>query len=47
MVVPGSHKGKMYSLYEDGTFVGRVSATIENKLAKKQVPVLGKPGTFV
>ena len=44
MVVPGSHKGKMYSLYDDGTFVGRVSDTIENNLAKKQVPVLGKPG---
>ena len=44
MVVPGSHKGKMYSLYQDGNFVGRVSDKEESKLATKQVPVLGKPG---
>ena len=44
MVVPGSHKGKMYSLYEDGNFVGRVSDKEEIKLATQQVPVLGNTG---
>ena len=44
MVVPGTHKGKMYSLYNDGVFVGRVSDQIEQELTLQQVPVTGMAG---
>ena len=44
MVVPGSHKGPMYSLYDGDQFVGRVNDTTEQSLIKKQLPVVGSAG---
>ena len=44
MVVPGSHKGPMYSLYNGDQFVGRVNDTTEQSLIKKQLPVVGSAG---
>ena len=44
MVVPGSHKGKMYSLYDGRQFVGRVDDATETFLKSKQIPVVGSAG---
>ncbi|MBH68156.1 MAG: restriction endonuclease subunit S [Rhodospirillaceae bacterium] len=44
MVVPGSHVGRMYSLYNEGTFVGRVDKKTEHILKKQEVPITGKAG---
>lgn len=44
MVVPGSHKGPMYSLYDDNQFVGRVNDTTEQSLINEQLPVVGSAG---
>jgi len=45
MVVPGSHRGPMYSLFKDGEFVGRVSDKDEVDLSAKQVPITGPAGS--
>lgn len=45
MVVPGSHRGPLYSLFDNDTFTGRVDAACEAALERKQVPVYGKAGT--
>jgi ectoine hydroxylase-related dioxygenase (phytanoyl-CoA dioxygenase family) len=44
MVVPGSHKGKMYSLYDGKQFIGRVDDATETFLKSKQIPVVGSAG---
>ena len=44
MVVPGSHKGKMYSLYDGKQFIGRVDDATETFLKRKQIPVVGSAG---
>ena len=44
-VVPGSHLGPMYSLFQDGTFTGRVDARTEDELMQQQLPVTGPAGS--
>mgnify|MGYP001255827575 CR=1 FL=1 len=44
-VVPGSHRGPMLSLYQDGRFVGAVSGTEEVRLLSESIPVTGKAGS--
>ena len=44
MVVPGSHKGEMYSLYDGKQFIGRVDDATEAFLKSKQIPVVGSAG---
>lgn len=44
MVVPGSHKGPLLSLWHGGRFTGAIDPDIEAELAKKAVPVMGKAG---
>lgn len=45
MVVPGSHKGPMLSLFQDGVFTGKVDDETEQKLRAEQVPAMGKAGS--
>jgi ectoine hydroxylase-related dioxygenase (phytanoyl-CoA dioxygenase family) len=45
MVVPGSHKGPMYSLFQDGEFVGRVDDQTEAELQGRQIPITGPAGS--
>lgn len=45
LVVPGSHAGPMYSLFQDGTFTGRVDAATEERLMEQQVPITGPAGS--
>jgi len=45
MVVPGTHRGPMLSLFQDGTFTGRVDAETEAEMKTRQVPVTGKAGS--
>jgi ectoine hydroxylase-related dioxygenase (phytanoyl-CoA dioxygenase family) len=45
MVVPGSHKGPMYSLYEGDTFVGKVDDETEAALRARQIPITGPAGS--
>jgi len=44
MVVPGSHRGSMYSLFDGTTFTGFVDPQEERALRKQEVPVIGKAG---
>ena len=44
-VVPGSHRGPMLSLYQDGRFVGAVSGSEEERLLAESIPVTGKAGS--
>ena len=44
-VVPGSHRGPLYSLYSGGRFTGSVSAEDEARLLEQSVPVTGKAGS--
>ncbi|MBI11283.1 MAG: restriction endonuclease subunit S [Rhodospirillaceae bacterium] len=44
-VVPGSHRGPMLSLYQDGNFVGAVSGEEEERLLNESIPVTGKAGS--
>ena len=44
-VVPGSHTGPLFSLYERGRFTGAVSADDEARLKARSVPVTGKAGS--
>ncbi len=43
-LVPASHKGPLYSLWQDGTFTGAVSAEVEAMAAAKAVACTGKAG---
>ena len=45
MVVPGSHEGPMYSLFQDGEFVGRVDDQAEAELQGRQTPITGPAGS--
>ncbi len=44
MVVPGSHRGPLYSLFEGATFTGFVDPELERALQKLEVAVMGKAG---
>ena len=44
MVVPGSHRGPLYSLFEGATFTGFVDPELERALKKLEVAVMGKAG---
>ena len=44
-VLPGSHKGPLYSLFDDDVFTGKVNRLIETELKAKQVPIYGKAGS--
>jgi len=41
-VVPGSHRGPIFSLYRGDSFVGAVSSEDEERLLSESVPVTGK-----
>ena len=45
MVVPGTHKGPMYSLFEGENFVGRVDDQTEADLQAQQIPITGPAGS--
>ncbi|SVD10223.1 uncharacterized protein METZ01_LOCUS363077, partial [marine metagenome] len=45
MVVPGTHKGTIDSLYESGEFTGKVNPVLEEEYLKRQVPIEGKAGS--
>ena len=45
MVVPGTHKGAIDSLYESGEFTGKVNPVLEEEYLKRQVPIEGKAGS--
>ncbi|MBX2869878.1 MAG: phytanoyl-CoA dioxygenase family protein [Acidiferrobacterales bacterium] len=40
-VVPGSHKGNLYDLWQDGVFTGAVNDEIEEKAAAESIPCTG------
>jgi ectoine hydroxylase-related dioxygenase (phytanoyl-CoA dioxygenase family) len=44
-VVPGSHRGPLYSLFDGERFTGAVAAEEETKLLAQSVPVTGKAGS--
>jgi len=44
MVVPGSHRGPIYSLFEDDRFTGSIEAATAAGLKAKQVPAIGPAG---
>jgi ectoine hydroxylase-related dioxygenase (phytanoyl-CoA dioxygenase family) len=44
-VVPGSHKGPLYSLFEGDVFTGRMTAEVTSNMKAKDVPVTGKAGS--
>ena len=46
MVVPGSHKGKVYSHHHDGVFVGGINASDLEEALTKAVPVTGRAGSI-
>ncbi len=45
MVVPGSHKGPLHSLFEDGRFTGSIEAKTAAEMKAKQVPAIGPAGS--
>lgn len=45
MVVPGTHKGPIFSLFKDGVFIGRMADEIESDMLERQIPVTGKAGS--
>jgi ectoine hydroxylase-related dioxygenase (phytanoyl-CoA dioxygenase family) len=45
MVVPGTHKGPIHSLFRDGVFVGRMADDVESDMLARQIPVTGKAGS--
>ncbi|WP_201509222.1 phytanoyl-CoA dioxygenase family protein [Psychrobacter alimentarius] len=46
LVVPGSHKENLFSHWENGKFVGKVSDDIESEKCQQFVPCIGKPGSI-
>lgn len=46
LVVPGSHKEELFSHWEDGKFVGKVSNEVEGEKCQQFVPCIGKPGSI-
>jgi ectoine hydroxylase-related dioxygenase (phytanoyl-CoA dioxygenase family) len=45
MVVPGSHKGPLYSLFEDGRFTGSIEPVTATALKAQQIPAIGPAGS--
>jgi ectoine hydroxylase-related dioxygenase (phytanoyl-CoA dioxygenase family) len=45
LVVPGTHKGPVNSLFQDGVFTGTVDAATTEQLAAAEIPVTGKAGS--
>ena len=45
MVVPGSHRGPMFSLFEDDRFTGFIDPAEERALREREVPILGRAGS--
>ena len=44
-VVPGSHRGEVYSLFSDQTFTGVIEAATIEQLREKEVPIYGRAGS--
>ena len=44
MVVPGTHRGTIDSLFQGGTFTGMVAPALEQDYLARQVPIEGKAG---
>jgi len=44
MIVPGSHRGPMYSLFDGATFTGFLDPQKERELKKNEVAAIGKAG---
>ncbi len=44
MVVPGTHRGTIDSLFQDGSFTGMVAPALERDYLARQVPIEGKAG---
>jgi ectoine hydroxylase-related dioxygenase (phytanoyl-CoA dioxygenase family) len=44
MVVPGSHRGPLFTLFDGGTFTGFLDPEQERELKKQEVAVTGKAG---
>ena len=44
-VVPGTHKGRIHSLWHDGVFTGAVNSDVEKNAQKCSVKCIGKAGT--
>ncbi len=45
MVVPGSHKGPLHSLFEDGRFTGSIEAKTAAEMKARQIPAIGPAGS--
>ena len=45
MVVPGSHRGPMYSLFDGERFTGFIDSDEERKLREREEPILGRAGS--
>ena len=45
MVVPGSHRGPMYSLFDGDSFTGFVAPGEERALREREEPILGRAGS--
>ena len=45
MVVPGSHRGPMYSLFEGDRFTGFIAPDAERELRAREVPIVGRAGS--
>ena len=45
MVVPGSHRGPMYSLFDGERFTGFVAPDEERTLREREEPILGRAGS--
>ena len=44
-VVPGTHQGSLYSLFDNDRFTGTIAADVVRELKPKEVPVYGKAGS--
>lgn len=45
MAAPGSHRERLWSLFEDGRFTGAINAAETARLSARQVPATGKAGS--
>ena len=45
MVVPGSHRGPVYSLFEGERFTGFIASDEERALREREEPILGRAGS--
>lgn len=43
-VIPGTHKGEIFSLWQDGIFTGAVDKYVEENYRKKSLKCIGKAG---